>query len=106
MTISTRLKNLNSDSLALDELIELAMGARNLRAGYESFSAAEPEWLGDAIATLTRDIRTRTADSIALRLREIEQAEAALLTASEKRTRLAEEKARLLERLHGEPVAK
>lgn len=75
------------DALALLTLADL------LRAKYEAKNFTVPEWLDDRIRQLNRHIEMHRRDSLERRLVEIRAQEAALLTPTERREKLAAEKA-------------
>lgn len=104
MQLIEQLKNLNIDREGLDELIVLSAQARAIDVEYEAQGTIAPEWLSDARRTLSREIKERTANQLEMRLRELEQADAADMTASERRTRRATERAEIERRLGKVPT--
>lgn len=103
MSLSTRLQNLNLTNFDLDEAIELVTAAEGLRQGYEKHLAS-PEWLDDAIRSLNRFIQTQAQDRVELRLRELNQADAADMTASERREARKKEREALEAKLGRTPT--
>jgi hypothetical protein len=93
------LKNIQPERASLDEMVELSAGAKMLSAEFSANGLSEPEWLSEAKRTLTTEIKRQSEDRLKMELREIEQAEAALETAAEKRQRLAARKAELQSKL-------
>lgn len=107
MSLMTRLRDFNADRATLDEMLELHAGAKLLKAEYVDANLDVPDDLDGAIETLDATIKAKSSDILRLRLKEIEQAEAGLQTAAEKRQLLAAQKEKLLRRLGKvpEPVA-
>ena len=93
--IVNALKEVSTTGLQLDELMVMASQARQLRATYEDAGAPAPEWLTDANATLTSEIQTRLKAALELRLRELDQADAALKTTAERREDVRRERERI-----------
>ena len=83
--LMARLQRLDLNRLELDEAIELSMLAESLRDAYKRHQVSSPVWLDDSIRTLDRYISDRTRDVMEMELRELAQADAADLTASERR---------------------
>ncbi len=104
MSLIEELKNINTERLTLDQLIALSSGSRTLAAEYSAQTLAEPEWLSDAKRTLATEIKRQVNDKLSMELREIEQAEAQLLTAAERRQNLAARKAEIQAKIAGQPV--
>lgn len=98
MSIS-QLKSLDTDRYDLDELVALSAEGKALSAEYAALGADEPEWLGSAVRSLARDIRTRQADAIEKRLRQAKARVQALKPASERRAELEAEIAKLQDQL-------
>lgn len=98
MSIS-QLKNLDTDRYDLDDLVALSAEGKALQAEYSALGVDEPEWLGSAVRSLTRDIRTRQADAIEKRLRQAKARVQALKPASERRAELEAEIAKLQDQL-------
>lgn len=106
--IIEKLKGLDVERESLDSLIWLREQAKLLRGGYEDAQLDVADWLTGALDTLNADIARRSRDTLLLRLKELEQAEAGLQTREERRAAVAEQKAKLLRRLgkdSPEPVA-
>ena len=98
------LKRFDPDGTALDELVALDAFAQSLRTQYAHWTVEEPEWLGDKIRVLKREITGRRRDALELRLKEIARQKTKLMTTDEKRTALAAEEDRLLEQLREQPA--
>lgn len=102
MNIVTRLTSLNMDRTNLNELVEVLAEAKTVRSEFELHEVPVPEPLTEGIRTLNREIKLRSADAIERRLRELETADAADRTASERREDRAKERERLQAKL-GQP---
>lgn len=89
------LKRLNVDTVDMDEALALRAFAKSLVAEYESALIPAPEWLTDAMRRLNVEIANRRRDVLELRLKEINREAAGLMTAAEKREKLAAEKTAL-----------
>lgn len=92
MDVISQLKQLNPDAASLDQMIILSAFAKILEAEYGAKQISRPEWLDDSQRTLAREIQARTRDAKELRLRELEQAEKSLESATEKRERIRKER--------------
>lgn len=90
-----RLKNLDVARPDLEELVYLSAEAKMLRAEFELEGVEIPEWLDNTARELKREIRTRQADAVDKRVREIRSRLDALKTPSEKRAELESELAKL-----------
>lgn len=86
-----QLKTLDTDRYDLDELVALSAEGKALQAEYAALGVDEPEWLGTAVRSLIRDVRTRQADAIEKRLRQAKARVQALKPASERRAELEAE---------------
>lgn len=96
-----QLKQLDLDSVELDEAIAYHTFAKQLRQGYEERNIDVPEWLDTKLRDLNRTIEAKVADRKDLRIREIKAGLTNLETAAERRAKLQKE----LEALTGTPVA-
>jgi hypothetical protein len=95
-TTLQRIRALNLDTVALDELIEIVdVHAKPLRAAHETRNIPVPEELLDGINRINREIDLRSRDDLEKMLKEAKARRAALLTADEKRKAADEEIARL-----------
>jgi hypothetical protein len=102
-----RLKRLEVTPMDTEEMITLAMFAR----GYHSECGAQgvdvPEYVADALAILTREIRSREMDKLAKTLKDLKAAQTDDLTPSERR-QLREKEIEKVQRklgiVSGEPV--
>lgn len=93
------LQNFNTDRASLDEMLLVENDANVLRASYERHQIPVPEWLEDQNGAISSEVTRRTHDDLQRRLKEIDQTEAGLLSASEKRDRLAKEREKIQARL-------
>lgn len=89
------LKRFNPETADLEELVSLLHFTKGLQIEFTSLGLAVPEWIDDKARQLTRQVRQKTEDQRALRLKEIAAEEARLETNAEKRARLQAEKDRL-----------
>ena len=98
MSIS-QLKQLDCDRYDIDELVALSAEGKALQAEYASLGVDEPEWLGAAVRSLSRDVRTRQADAVEKRLRQAKARLQALKPQAERRAELEAEIAALQSKL-------
>ena len=102
------LKDVTTAGKSLDELVALSAFAQATRAAYQTHSVEVPEFLDDANRVLNGEIASRNRDALEARLRELNQADAALRTPGERRAEIAKERERLeqaLGRKSAEPLA-
>ena len=97
------LKEVTTSGKSMDELIVLATQAQAIRATYEQSGVEVPEWLDEASRTLRARVTELNRDILEARLRELEQADSALMSRDEKRTANATKIARLRQTL-GRPA--
>lgn len=91
-----KLKNLKTESVvALEDLMALSAFATSLLSAYDAHKVAVPEWITDANAALSREIKTRVRDELEARLKKIKAQRESLKTAEEKRAALDREAAEL-----------
>lgn len=93
------LKSFDAERCDLDQLVALSAFAKVLHAEYEARNIQVPEWLDDSRRALAREIEGRRRDALELRLKEVRAGQSGLLTAAEKREKLAAEEAKLVEQL-------
>jgi len=86
-----QLRNCLADRLDLQQAVALSAFARTLRAEFEAHQIEEPDWLGEKIKMLHREIRAMNADAVAARLRSARARLEALRTPDEKRAQLQKE---------------
>lgn len=79
----------------LDELVTMSAFGKSLKAEFESQNIAVPEYVGDSLSAIKREIDRRVADRRAARVRELKAQEAGLQTAAEKREAIRKELAAL-----------
>lgn len=103
MTLVQTLKALDVNREMIDDLLVLHMQARQLRNEYTEANIDVPEWLDGAIGLLSKEIERQSQDRLALRLKELDRAEAGLLTNTEKRERLQQERNKILARMGKAP---
>jgi len=96
------LKNFNVDRLSVEEMVYLAVEAQRLREGFEARAMPAPEWLMDQIRTLNVEIDRRKRDDLEKRLKELKSADAADMTASERREARRLERERIEKELAGQ----
>lgn len=88
MTVSERieeLKTFNVDRMSSEEMIFLESDAQRLRGAYETRAIPAPEWLTEQIRTLNLEIDRRKHDDLMKRKKELLAANAADMSASERR---------------------
>lgn len=90
-----QLKQFNTISADLEELVEVSALGRAYRAEFETVGADVPEWLDTTLRTVRKEIKVRMGDSIENRLREAKARRASLGTPEEKRQSLDTEIAKL-----------
>jgi len=74
-----------------EELVELSAFGRLLEAEFKQLGVETPEWLGNQLKAVTREIKTRNADAIANKIRSAKARLAALATPDERRAALNDE---------------
>lgn len=100
MNALQQLKSYDPTTLtSIEELVLMAATADALLSGYHMRAIEPPEWVSEKKAQLDREISDRTREANLKALRELEAAEDALKTASEKRAEIARKKARLVQSL-------
>jgi len=90
------LRTFNTDGADLDELVELAIFGRNLRAEYEALQLEVPTWLNEQLEAIRREVRVRNEDARLKRIREIDSRIDALKSADERRSELLKEREKLV----------
>lgn len=94
-------KNFSADRMDLDELVALSAFGKSLRAEYEALQLEEPDFVGVQINTLKREIRSRVADKLEARKRELANRIDSLKTPKEKKAELEAELQKLEKQLVG-----
>lgn len=97
------LKDVTTGGKSLDELMVLATMAQIVRTTYEQKGVPVPEFIDEAGKTLNARITELNRDILEARLRELNQAEAALKTPSERRADIGRERERLEQLLGRKP---
>ncbi len=92
MTVLQQLSNLDVNRITLEEALELRALGSLVRGEFERALVPVPEAMSEALRTLSKDIDERRRDSLEKRLKDISSQEAGLLSAAEKRERLAKER--------------
>jgi len=88
-------RNFDANRMDINQLISLAAFGRALRDEYEHNQIEEPDWLDIQLKTLRREIRTRNADKLEARRRDITTRLESLKTPGQKKAELLKEKAQL-----------
>jgi hypothetical protein len=88
-------KNFNAERMQVDELIALSAYGKALRAEYEAHQVEVPSYVSTQLNALTREIKSRTADALAARRKQIDAQLESLRTPAEKRAALEAEAASL-----------
>lgn len=88
-------KTFQLDRLQLEDLVALAAFGSMLRAEYEKHNLEEPDWVGNNIKSLRREIQARNADKLEARRNEIANSLENLKTPAQKRQELEAEKAKI-----------
>lgn len=101
INLNNTLRNFNTETTPLEDLVAISFLARGLRAEYESRGVAVPEWLDESVRKATNAISNQTRDAKLAELRELELQEEKLIPASERRERIAARKAALEAELAG-----
>ena len=89
------LKSFTPQRLDTEELVSLAGFGRSLEAEYSTLGVDAPEWIGNQLKAVRREIKTRNADAIASKLRSAKARLETLKTPDEKRAAVEAEIAEL-----------
>jgi hypothetical protein len=89
MQMLDNLRSFDIDRIHTDEAIALVVFAKGLRAEYETRQMDVPEWLTDKVRSLDRWIASNRRDALELRLKEARAAQAGLMTADQRREKVA-----------------
>ncbi len=103
MSVIRRLADFNADRAEINDMVELAVQAQAVRTGFETMDIPVPEALVDGLKTVQREIARRQEDVIERRLRELDAADAADRSASERKEDRKAERERLLAK-KGQPA--
>lgn len=101
MNIIRDLKQFNADTAQLEDMVVLAAIGKLSRAEFELRNIPVPEWLDTVNRTLTTAIDNQTREAKILRLRELQAEEDRLMPVSERRQKVAEQRAKLEQELAG-----
>lgn len=82
------LKNFNPSRMSMPELVELAAAGRLIEAEFKELGVEAPEWIADNLKAVRREVKTKNADSLHAKLRELKARREALKTPDEKRSAL------------------
>ncbi len=83
------------DRKDIDELIEMAVYGKHLKAEYEARQIPVPEQIADVYSAVSRDIEAKVADAKAKRIMQIKQQLEGLKTPSERKQELMDKLALL-----------
>lgn len=75
----------------LDELVAMSAFGKALKAEFEAQKIATPEYVGNSLEAISREIERRVADRRAARIKELKAQESQLQTAAEKREKIRKE---------------
>jgi hypothetical protein len=90
-----QLKNFAANRMAIDELVALRAYGRIVEAEYEAQKVEAPEWVAENLKALDREIKSKNADRLAARLRDVRARLEASKSPTEKRAALKREEAKL-----------
>jgi hypothetical protein len=79
----------------LDELVAMSAFGKSLKAEFEAQKVTVPEYVGDSLVAISREIARRVSDRKAARIRELRAQESGLQTAAERREQIRKELAAL-----------
>ena len=65
------LKSVNTDAVDIEQAVALLAFGRTLQSEYAELEIETPEWLGNTIKSLRREITTRNADALEKKLRDL-----------------------------------
>lgn len=80
-----KLRAFNPDRTDVDELVELVVSGKALATAYREYLLPTPEWLGETILSVEKEIKDRRKDSLAKALKSAESRLETLKSAEEKR---------------------
>jgi hypothetical protein len=86
-------KSFDANRMQLDELVSLEAFGHDLREAFERLGIEEPAYLDTQLKQLRREVRTRNADRLEGRRKEIQIRLDSLKTPTEKKAELLKEKA-------------
>src|SRR5262245_19243805 len=85
LTMLHRLKNFDTNRLALEEIFELETFGTSLRGRYEAHAIPTPDWLAESVRTLHTEATRRRRDELEKTLKELKAAQLADRSAAERR---------------------
>lgn len=88
-------RGFTAEQLDVDELVALHAFGKQLRAEFESLGVDEPEYVDVQLKSIRREINTRNADRVELRIREVKSRLDALKSPDVRRQELEAELAKL-----------
>lgn len=92
-------KSFDADRMQLDELVALEVFGHGLREAYDRLGIDEPSYLDTQLKSVRRVIRTRNADKLSARSKELQNRLDSLKTPAEKRKEILAEQAKLNKKL-------
>ena len=96
------LKNFNADRMEIDELVELAMFGDQILAKFKELGVETPVWIDEANKSVKRELKTKNADRLSMKLRSAKSRLETLKTPDEKRKATEAEIAELEAQLAGQ----
>lgn len=97
----TELKAFDADRASFEEMVLIEDDALRVRTAFDRHAVPVPEWLTDVIRTLNVEIGRRKRDDLERRLKELRTADAADMSASERREARKAERERIERELAG-----
>lgn len=91
----TKLRTFNVDGLEVDEAVALYAFGKTLGQTYAEFGLEPPEWVGEQLEVLRREIKDRQRDALIKDLKDTKARREGLRTVDEKRAELDAKIARL-----------
>lgn len=88
-------RTFNVDGLGVDEAVSLYAFGKTLGQTYSEFGLEAPEWVGEQLEVLSREIKDRQRDALIRDLKNAKAQREGLATVDEKRAKLDARIARL-----------
>ena len=88
-------KNFTAARLQLEDLVALEAYGHGLRLAYERLQVDEPQYVDMQLKSLRREIRTRVADKLEARKKEVQRSLDSLKTPTQRKQELQKELAEL-----------
>lgn len=95
----TEFRNFNPDRLDIHQLLALAAFGRMLRDEYAEFQVDEPEWVGQNLRAIRREIKAKNQDRLEARKRDLNAKLENLKTPAERKAELMKELTKLNDQL-------